>query len=175
MQRTVIKYGLISGLISSVMMVITSLLTDRIGADKSEIIGYIALIACFLFVYFGMVSFRDNEGNGKVSYGKALVIGLLITAISSVCYVITWVIIYHTMFPDFMEKYSAQVLANMKAKGASATEISKKTTEMQQYTRMYKNPVMMCLITFMEPLPVGIIISFISALIVQIRRKPAGV
>jgi hypothetical protein len=175
MKRTIIVYGLISGAISAALMVVTMLVSDRIGFDRGYIIGYSAMVVSFLPIYFGMASYRDKIGGGQIKYGRALSIGLLVTVISSICYVIAWVIVYHTMFPDFLEKYSAHMIAKMKEKGSSQAEINKQMAEMQQYSEMYKNPVMMCLLTFMEPLPVGIIVSIISAFIVRMKKKTSGI
>src|ERR1035437_7931094 len=163
MKKTVITYGLISGAISAIMMVGTGLVLKNIGFDKGYLIGYTAIILSFLPIYFGMASYRDNVGDGQVKYGKALAIGLLITTISSICYVIAWTFVYHLMFPDFMDKYGAYMLESMKAKNLSAAEIDKQTEGLKQMKEMYKNPIMFTLFTFIEPFPVGVIISIISA------------
>jgi len=176
MRKTVITYGLISGAIIAIMMIIgIGLFAKKSNFEGSMVVGYITMILAFLVIYPGMASYRDNIGGGTIKYGRALSIGLLITVISSICYVITWVIIYHTVFPDFMEKYAAYIINKMKEKGASATAIDKQMTELKHYKDMYKNPVTMCLLTFIEPLPVGIIISVIAAFIVRMKKKTAKI
>ena len=62
------------------------------------------MILSFLLVYFGIRSYRDNVGNGRISFGKAFIIGISITFISSLCYVVTWEILYFKFLPDFMDK-----------------------------------------------------------------------
>lgn len=154
-------------------MVVTGLQADKIGFDNGAVIGYISMVVAFSFVYFGILSYRNNVSGGRVSYSRALSIGLLIVVISCICYAITWAVVYHTLFPDFIEKYTTYTIAKMKAKGAPASEIDKQLMQMQQYKEVYKNPVMMLLFTFIEPLPVGVPIAFVSAFLVQIRRKTA--
>ena len=173
MRKIVIKYGLISGAISAGLMTATMLLMSNImDSDRGYIIGYACMLLAFLVIYFGMASYRDNVGGGQIKYGRALAIGLLITAISSVCYVIAWMILYKTMMPDFMDKYAAHAVERLKNSGASQAEIDKQVTMMNQYKEMYKNPVMVFFLTFIEPLPVGVIVSVISAFIVRMKREP---
>ena len=75
MKKTVLTFGLISGVISSLMMVATVPFMDRIGFDKGAIVGYTAIVLSFLLVFFGIRSYRDNVGNGQITFGKALLSG----------------------------------------------------------------------------------------------------
>jgi small-conductance mechanosensitive channel len=171
MKKAVLNYGLISGAISAVLMVCVALLADKGNFEASMWIGYSCMVLAFLVIYPGMASYRDGAGGGTISYWRALSIGLLITAISCTCYVIAWIFVYHTMFPDFLEKYAAHVLEAMKKRGSSAAEMNKALEEMKHYREMYQNPVTMFLITFIEPLPVGILISLIAAFVVRMKKK----
>jgi hypothetical protein len=171
MKKTVITYGLLSGGISAALMLITSLTIGFDHGGFGYLIGYTAMILAFLFIYFGMASYRDNMGGGTIKYGKALAIGILIAIISSICYVIMWAFVYHFMFPDFMDKYSTDVINKLRAKGAPEAEIIKQIAGLQQMKEMYKNPVLFFLFTFIEPFPVGVAISLISAFIVRMKKK----
>ena len=73
--------------------------------------------------------------------------------------------------PDFLEKYSAHTLDKLKAGGASQIEIDKQTKEMANFAAMYKNPFFNAMMTYMEILPVGLIVTLISSLI--LKRKTA--
>ena len=46
-------------------------------------------LMAFLMVYFGVKSYRDNVAGGRVTFGRALQVGLLITVLASACYVAT--------------------------------------------------------------------------------------
>jgi hypothetical protein len=59
----------------------------------------------------------------------------------------------------------------MKAEGASADKIQKQANELAQFKQQYNNPVIMALYTFIEPLPVAILVSLVCAFIVKRKRR----
>ncbi len=90
MRKTVLTFGLISGGILSLMMLSTVPFVDQIGFDKGAIIGYTTMVLSFLLVFFGIRSYRENIGQGVITFGRAFSVGILITIISCLCYVVTW-------------------------------------------------------------------------------------
>src|SRR5689334_9333143 len=85
MKKTVLTFGLISGAVSSLMMVATVPFADRIGFDKGAVVGYTSIVLSFLLVFFGIRSYRDNAGNGQITFTKAFAVGITITVISCIC------------------------------------------------------------------------------------------
>lgn len=173
MRKIVLTFGLIAGAILSVMMLLTIPFADRIGFDKGAIIGYSTMVLAFLMVYFGVRSYRDNVAGGSVSFGRAFSVGLLIVVIASACYVATWQFIYYRVTPDFMEKYSAYTLDKARAGGASEAEIAAKAEEMAKFSELYKNPLVNIGFTFLEPLPVGLVFSLVTAGALSRKRRAA--
>jgi hypothetical protein len=169
MKKIVITFGVISGIITSVMMMATVPFADRIGFDKSMVVGYTSMVLAFLMVFFGIRSYRDNVGGGTISFGRAMGVGMTIVAISGLFYVATWEVIYFNFMPDFMEKYAAYAVEKARASGASPAELEAQIAEIRKYQELYKNPFFNFAYTFMEPLPVGFIISLVSS--VALRRK----
>ena len=174
MRKKVLTFGLIAGVILSVMMLATLHFLDLIGFDRGEVIGYTTMVLAFLLVFFGVRSYRDNVAGGSVSFGRAFAVGSLIVAVASVCYVATWQVVYYNLAPDFGAKYTAHVVEQARAEGASQAEIDKKAAEMQRMMDMYKNPAINVAITFLEPLPVGLVIALVSAGILGRRRRAAA-
>jgi hypothetical protein len=176
MKKTVLTFGLIAGAILSVMMAITMPFHDRIGPDKGEVIGYTTMVLAFLLIFFGVRSYRDNVANGTIRFGRAFAVGALIAAVASACYVATWEVIYFQYFkaaPDFLDKYQAHVIEEARADGATEAAIAAKKAELQKYAAMYQNPAFNAAITFLEPLPVALVMSLVSAGVLS-RRKKAG-
>jgi hypothetical protein len=86
MRRIVLTFGLIAGAILSAMMLLTLPFHDRIGFDRALVVGYTTMVLAFLMVFFGVKSYRDNVADGSVTFGRAFKVGLLITAIGTVCW-----------------------------------------------------------------------------------------
>ncbi len=175
MKRTVLIFGLISGVISSAMMFLTLPLINRgtINFDNGEVIGYTAIFLSFLLVFFGIRRFRENNG-GTITFGRAFAVGILITLISCVFYVASWEVIYFKIMPDFADKYAAAAIAKMHEQGASDAAIAAKKKQMDQMKAMYDNPLTNAAITMIEPFPVGLVVTLISAAILRRRKVPAG-
>lgn len=172
MTRIVLKYGLISGAILSAMMAMVVPLAKQIGFDKGMIIGYTMLVLAFLLVFFGIRSYRETVGAGQISFGRALGVGLLIMVIATVCYVVTWEIIYHNFLPEFTEKYTAKAIENVRNSGKPPAQIEQELRQMKKMMNLYNNNIFFQLaVTFLEPLPIGLVMTLISALILR-RREP---
>jgi Protein of unknown function (DUF4199) len=172
MKKTVLTYGLISGLISAVLMVATVPFIDKIGFDYGMIVGYTSMLLAFLLVFFGVRSYRETVGDGYISFFKGLGVGLLISLISIICYVITWEIVYYNFVPDFVDKYTNHMIEGLRASGASAAELAQEVQKMEHMKLLYSNPFINAAFTFLEPLPVALLVSFFSALILR-KRRPA--
>jgi hypothetical protein len=175
MKKTVLTFGAISGVIVSLIMLLTVPFHDQIGFDNGYIVGYTSMLAAFLLIYFGVRSYRDNVAGGSVKFGRAFVVGALIALISSAMYTATWEFIYFGGFmPDFIPKYQEHVLESARAKGATQQELDKKSAELKSLAEKYKNPVFNAGFTLLEPLPLGLVIALISAVVVSRRRRPEG-
>jgi hypothetical protein len=172
MKKVVLVFGLISGAISSAMMFLTLPFIKNGTLKNGEIIGYTAIFLSFLLVFFGIRSYRENAG-GAISFGRATAVGLLITLISCAFYVASWEVIYFKLMPDFGEKYAARTIDAMREKGATEAAIAAKKKEMEKMKAMYNNPLINVAVTFIEPFPVGLIVTLLSAAILRRRNPPA--
>ena len=175
MKKNIIVYGLIAGVVVSTLMLFSvNSMSHREGNfdyDKGLLIGYASMLIAFSLVFVGIRNYRDKYNGGVISFGKAFKIGIMIVLIASTIYVVAWLIDYFFFMPDFMEKYSANMIDKLKASGASQVEIDKQTKEMASFARMYKNPFFNAMMTYVEILPVGLIVALISSLI--LKRKTA--
>jgi Protein of unknown function (DUF4199) len=170
MRKTTLTFGLISGAISSLMMVALVPVTDRIGFDKSTVIGYTSIVLSFLLVFFGIRSYRDNAGDGQIKFSEAFAVGISITLISCICYVVTWEVLYYNVFPDFWAKYGGHMVEKLKASGASPAAVQARLQQVTKYKELYKNPLFNAAMTFIDPFSIGLVITLISAAV--LRRKP---
>ncbi len=172
MKKIVIVCGLIGGLVVILPML---LLTDACYKDGNfeggMIIGYTSMLLAFSMVFVGIRNYRNKYNNGVISFGKAFKVGILIVLVASTIYVIAWLISYYNFMPDFAEKYGMHMINQLKTSGASQTKIDATTKEMADFAVMYKKPYYVILFTYIEILPVGLLVTLISSLI--LKRKKA--
>jgi hypothetical protein len=175
MKKNIIIYGLIAGIVVSIPMLFmvnsTTNATGNVDFDKSMLIGYTSMLIAFSLVFVGIRNYRDKYNGGVIRFGKAFTIGMMIVLIASTFYVVAWLVDYFYFIPDFAEKYAAHMLDKLKASGASQIEIDMQTKEMASFAKLYKNPLYNAMMTYAEILPVGLIVTLISSLI--LKRKTA--
>lgn len=174
MKKIVLTFGLIAGVIMSTMLAISVPFVDDIGMDKGAIIGYTTMVLAFLMVYFGVRTYRDNVSGGSITFGLAFKVGLLITLVASACYVATWQVVYYKFLPDSGQKYITYELDQAKKAGATEAKLAEMKADMDKFLEMYQNPFFNVAMTFLEPLPVGIVFTLGSAWLVSRRRKEAA-
>ena len=169
MKKTVLTFGLIGGVIISTLMLATVPFAKQIGFERAEFVGYTVMLLSFLMVFFGIRSYRENIGNGYITFGRAFAVGALITLITSLFYVITWEVVYFKLMPNFVTDYTNYLIEKMRAAGETQQAIEAKMQQMREFKQLYDNPLLNPVITLIEPLPVGLLITFISSLV--LRRK----
>ena len=176
MNKIVLTFGLISGVVISVLMGGQLLIADKVGSGHSLLLGYTTMVASFLLIYFGIRSYRDSTLGGQISFGRAFACGILIALITTVCYVVTWEIIYFNFIPHFMDNYFAAQIHKVQTSGLDPATIAGRVAAIQRSEQSYHNPLINAAYTFIEPLPVGLIISLVSAALLRRRAglEPTG-
>jgi hypothetical protein len=174
MRKVTLTYGLLAGAIISAFMLFGMILLEK-GAttfDNSELIGYGSMVIALSMIFFGIKSYRDNYQNGAIKFGKALQVGLLITLVASLLYAVAGEAFYQ-IDPEgqtaLTSKYGDYQVAKMKESGASPAAIEQKANEMAEMMEMYKTPLLRFVMTLAIILPVGIIVTLISAAV--LKRK----
>lgn len=178
MKKNILVHGLIAGLLVSTFMLVSmnyySHCDGKVSLETSMLVGYASMLVAFSLVFVGIRNYKNKFNAGVISFGKAFKIGALIALIASTMYVIAWQIDYFFFMPDFMDKYVARMLADMKESGATQHAIDSKAKELADMAVMYKKPLYNALMTYMEILPLGLLVSLISALILKRKTVPAN-
>ena len=172
MKKIVLTFGLISGVIVSVLMGGSLLIADRIGTGHSMVLGYTIMVASFLFIYFGIRSYRDNVLGGPISFGRAFACGMLISLVTTACYVVMWEILYFNFMPHFMDGYFAAEVQRVQSAGLDSATTAAQVAAIRHSQELYQNPLVNIAYTVMEPLPVALVITLISSAL--LRRKPSA-
>lgn len=166
MKRTVLRYGLISGAIGAVLLLAHVPFMD--GGSRALVVGYVGIVLSTLLVFFGVRSYRENAGNGKISFGRAFAVGILIALVSAACYVAVWEVVYFSS-PSVADHIFDKQVEELKATGAPQEKIDEATREIESFKKLYSNPFVNAAFTFLEPFPVGLLMALISAVV--LRRK----
>jgi hypothetical protein len=125
------------------------------------------MVATFLLIYFGIRSYRENALAGQISFGRAFACGILIAVIASVCYVTMWEILYFKFIPHFMDGYFAAQIHKVQSSGLDPATVAAQVAAIERSQQLYQNPLVNAAYTFMEPLPVGLLITLISAAVLR--------
>lgn len=175
MKRNVITFGLVLGTILSAHAVyMMSLVYKNPEFESNDVVGYAAMIIVFSLTFFGIRNYRNKELAGVISFGQAFKVGGLIAFLGSTLYVIIGLSYYYLFVPDFLDQYTLHVLGQATRHGATAAELATKTEELKQFKEMYKNPAFAVLISYVEVLPVGLVVALVSSLILK-RRSGAAI
>lgn len=176
MKKLIWTYGIISGLIITVLMIGMTPLWQQEGQmdmQMGELLGYISMIVSLSMIFFGVKNYRDKHKDGVITFGKAFKVGFLITLVASAFYVVGWMIYFNTSetAQDFPEQYLEYMLTEMEEDGATAEEVAETRTTYEGQMELYKNPFVMMGVTLMEILPVGLLISLLTAFILKRKEK----
>jgi hypothetical protein len=168
MKKNILIFGVVLGILLCVNMVYTvNLVYTNPNFEGNDVLGYTLMVVVFSLTFFGIRSYRDKELDGVISFGKAFLTGALIALMGATLYVAVWLFYYYLFVPDFIDKYIPHALKNV-----APADLPAKMKEMDNFREMYKNPLFVVLITYSEVLPVGLVVAFISALILKRKQKP---
>ncbi len=171
MLRTVLKYGVIAGLIVGGLMIATFALFSGMPPLKyGMVIGYTTMLIALSAVFVGIKQHRDVDRGGVIGFWPALWVGLGISFIAGIFYVVAWELVQAMSDMDFASAYSKAILDSEKAKGASAEALARMSAEMEAFKVQYADPLFRLPMTFVEIFPVGVLVSLVSAGLLRNNR-----
>jgi hypothetical protein len=168
MKTAVLKFGIISGLIFSTMVIIMILLEGGSGNFESgQGFNYLFMVGAYSMVFFGIREYRDKKLAGIISFNQAFRTGLLIVLIGAVFYTATWIIYQHFIDQDFTTRYTEYMVEQMKSSGKSTEQINSEVEAFRKNMAEYNNPATRAVYTFLEIFPLGLLISVLCALLMK--------
>lgn len=160
MNKMILKFGCIGGIIVSAFMCwVTYLMKQNPEEQPSMLLGFSSMVLAFGTMIYGVNQIR-KQNNNQITFGKACKAGFLMSLLISTIYVAVWLVIYYNFFPDFMERYGDIMIKNAKPE-----EIVKVTEEVKWMKKVYQSPFGVIAMTYVEILPLGIVISLLNAFI----------
>lgn len=135
-----------------------------------EWLGYLVMIIALSMIFIGIKRYRDQELGGVIRFGTAALLGLGITAVASVVYVVAWELNLVMTDYAFIHDYTASIIASEEAAGVAGAELEQVVAEMESLKQQYASPLYRVPMTFLEIFPVGLVITLLSALLLRNPR-----
>jgi len=167
MLRIGLVYGLIAGLIIIASITLSLIFSGDEVSPALEWLGYLIMLIALSAVFFGIKRHRDINHGGVITFWSALAVGAFISAVAAVAYVVVWEIYLGFSGSTFIDAYTAGILEQKAASGASEAEMAEATARMDAMKEQYANPLYRIPITFLEILPVGLVVALVSAAILR--------
>ena len=171
MTRNLLVYGGIGGLFIGVMLFTVTVL--GVLESGGMALGYAMMLIALSTIFLGVKRQRDDQG-GVIRFLPAFALGLGISAIAGICYVVAWEWASAIVGGDFIGDYARNMIEAKRAAGASAAEIARYSAEMDTLKAQYANPLFRLPMTFAEIFPVGVLVSLVSAALLRNPRFLAG-
>ncbi len=171
MWRKILGYGLIAGLIVAIPMnVMMVALKGHPPLAWGMVFGYVTMLIALSAVFVAIKRYRDTELGGVIRFWPALGLGLGISVIAGIVYVLAWELSLAITHIDFGAAYANTLIAEKKAAGVSGDALARLTAEMDAFRIQYANPLYRMPMTFAEIFPVGVLVSLISAALLRNSR-----
>lgn len=164
MLRDILKYGIIGGLIVAALMALSIPLVRGTPAEAYGMaIGYLTMLIALSTVFVAIKRRRDHVLGGVIRFWPAFGLGIGISIVAGILYVLAWEAMLPLLPGDFMGEMIARAIADQKARGMSGEALAQFVAQMEQFRRDYANPFYRMPITFTEIFPVGVLVSLVSA------------
>ena len=164
MFRNILIYGVIAGLVvGGIDFAMFTGLADQVHLEYGMLIGYATMLLALSAVFVGIKQQRDQEGGGVIRFWPAFGMGLTMSFIAGIFYVVAWEASQAVTGGDFVTTYSNFVIDQARARGESAAAIAQISAEMARFKVSYANPLYRLPMVFSEIFPVGVLVSLVSA------------
>ncbi|BCW87208.1 hypothetical protein sos41_03350 [Alphaproteobacteria bacterium SO-S41] len=170
MLSTILKYGTIGGLIVGVPLFAMTVGKLMVHGVPGMVIGYLIMLIALSTVFVAIKRRRDVELGGVIRFWPALGLGLAISIVAGIFYVLAWEAALAVSGLDFGGAYVDALIEQQKAAGVTGEALAKFTAEMRQFAADYANPLYRLPMTFTEIFPVGVLVSLVSAGLLCNRR-----
>ena len=166
MKKTIARYGSYGAITIIVLFLLSWFVGQELTFTTQEVIGYISMVVSLSFVYFGIRYYRDRENSGNLSFGKGLLVGVLISLITAIAFGILDIVYIKFINPDFQAEYYDTIIAEQQ-KILSAEDFEIKRQELEAQRELFSSTFMSFLLMAMTVFVIGFIISLLSALLLQ--------
>jgi hypothetical protein len=169
MTNRIFLFGTMSGLIvigAMIAVFVASSGQPEMG-QHSEFLGYTIMLVALSMIFFGVKDYRDRELGGVIRFLPAFMMGIGISIVAGIIYVLVWEVYMAYTHYTFMDAFVRSYIEQKKAAGVTGAALDKVVAEMEAMKVQYANPLFRLPMTFMEIFPVGFLISLLSAAVLR--------
>lgn len=142
------------------------LVDGKVDFDGGVLTGYLAMIAAFITIVVAVWQYKSKHSGGAISFGSAFKMGLFITLICSLIYMVAWEVYMHYFIPDWVDQYIAYIRNSLEESGLTNTQVEGQIASQSSMMEAYASkPLMRLGMTFLEIFPVGLLITLINAFV----------
>jgi hypothetical protein len=170
MLKTVLSFGAAAGLLAGVPLFALLILNRGAPPEHGMVIGYLIMLVALSLVFVAIKRRRDDELGGVIRFWPAFLLGLAISLVAGVVYAAAWEVTLAITKMDFGTEWAKMYLAQNKAKGLPEAELAKLAAEMEDFKTLYANPFYRFVMTLGEIVPVGLLVSLVSAALLRNPR-----
>ena len=171
MLKLILGHGALAGVIVGVPLFgLTVALNGRPPLKYGVLLGYLTMLVALSLVFVAIKRRRDADLGGVIRFWPAFGLGLGISVVAGLVYVLAWEAALAVTHMDFAADYAKAVLERQRAAGADAQALARSAAQMAQFQIDYAKPLYRLGMTFAEIFPVGLLVSLVSAGLLRDRR-----
>jgi len=170
MLKIILRYGVIGGLIVGISLSGIVLQGSHVEGYWGYLIGYLTMLVGLSTIFIAIKKHRDTDLGGVIRFWPAFGLGLGISVVASILYMLAWESILDFTHLDFAGTYAQSMIDAAKAKGLTGDALAKAVAEAEQFKTLYANPLYRLPETFIEIFPVGVLVSLVSAALLRNSR-----
>ena len=167
MQKIALTYGVLSGSIVILTMILGLMVSDGGSFLSSELFGYLIMLVALSMIFIGIKRYRDQELGGVIRFLPAFAMGLAIAVIAGIIYTLVWELYSMSNGYAFIDNYVNSAIEAKKAAGLSAEKLAQEIATLEEMRSDYGKIYIRMPMTFLEIFPVGLIIAILSAAVLQ--------
>jgi|APTNR8051073442_1049403.scaffolds.fasta_scaffold16229_1 uncharacterized membrane protein (DUF373 family) len=169
MKNIIFKYGIISGAVIIISAIFTIILVGESGSFSiAEWLGYLIMIVALSMIFIGIKDYK-RKNNNKIDFKSAFLVGLGISAVASLLYVIGWEVYFSINGEQFISDYSNNSIQKLIDSGASTESVNTAKEKLNESMELYRNMPYRIAITTMEIFPIALVITLISSFILRTK------
>ncbi|WP_323801682.1 DUF4199 domain-containing protein [Parasphingorhabdus sp.] len=167
MQKIAITYGILSGTITILTLILGLVVSDGGSFLSSETFGYLTMLVALSMIFIGIKRYRDQELGGVIRFLPAFAMGLAIAVIAGVIYTVVWELYSMSTNYAFIDSYVNSAIEAKRAAGLTGERLALEIAALEEMRANYGKFYIRMPMTFLEIFPVGLIIALISAALLR--------